>query len=106
MVDYDALDEQEREINICIEKGDLERADSLLQQLGIQQRVETIAQRLKAGQRLIDEARQEQAEVLKRQEKDAEYLYQLYTIALAKFDNDKARFYIETRAELDTTNVA
>ena len=105
LVDYDALDEQEREINICIEKGDLERADSLLQQLGIQQRVETIAQRLKAGQRLIDEARQEQAEVLKRQEKDAEYLYQLYTIALAKFDNDKARFYIETRAELDTTNV-
>ena len=105
LVDYDALDEQEREINICIEKGDLERADSLLQQLGIQQRAETIAQRLKAGQRLIDEARQEQAEVLKRQEKDAEYLYQLYTIALAKFDNDKARFYIETRAELDTTNV-
>ena len=105
LVDYDALDEQEREINLCIENGDLERADSLLQQLGIQQRAEDIAQRLKAGQRLMDEAWQEQAEVLKRQEKDAEYLYQLYTIALAKFDNDKARFYIETRAELDTTNV-
>ena len=105
LVDYDALDAQEREINICIENGDLERADALLQQLGIQQRAEDIAQRLKAGQRLMDEARQEQAEVLKRQEKDAEYLYQLYTIALAKYDNDKARFYIETRAELDTTNV-
>jgi len=45
------------------------------------------------------------AAVLKQQEKDAEHLYQLYTIALSRFDNDKARFYITTRAELDTTNV-
>ena len=105
LVDYDNLDEQEREINLCIENGDLERADSLLQLIGVQQRAEDIAQRLKAGQLLMDEAEQEKAEILKRQEKDAEYLYQLYTIALGKFDNDKARFYIETRAELDTTNV-
>ena len=45
------------------------------------------------------------AEVLKRQAKDAEYLYQLYTIALARFDNEKAGRYVLTRAELDTTNV-
>ena len=76
-VDYDELNDKEREINLAIE----------------------------AGEQLKKEAQQEMAEVLKRQEKDAEYLYQLYTIALAKFDNDKARFYIETRAALDTMNI-
>ena len=104
-VDYDELDEKEREINLCIENGDLEQADQLLQQLGIQQRITDIDNRLAAGLSLMDEAKADMATVLKQQEKDAEYLYQLYTIALAKFDNEKARTYIETRAALDTTNV-
>ena len=105
LVDYDELDEREREITLAIERGNLEQADQLLQQMNIQQRAQDIADRLKKGQALRDEAQQDLVEVLKRQEKDAEYLYQLYTIALARFDNDKARFYIETRAELDSTNV-
>ena len=104
-VDYDNLDEAERTINLCIENGDLERADSLLQQLGVYNRVEEIHRHLQSGEKLMAEANQDMAAVMKQQDKDAEYLYQLYTIALAKFDNDKARFYIETRAELDTTNV-
>jgi tetratricopeptide (TPR) repeat protein len=105
LVDYDKLNDKEREINLCLENGELERADSLLQLFGVQQRANEISERLKKGERLVEEAQQEMAEVLKRQEKDAEYLYQLYTIALGRFDNEKARFYIETRAELDTTNV-
>lgn len=105
LVDYDELDEREREITLAIERGDLEQADQLLQQMNIQQRAQDIADRLKKGQALREEAQQDLVEVLKRQEKDAEYLYQLYTIALARFDNEKARFYIETRAELDSTNV-
>lgn len=104
-VDYDDLNEKEREINLCIEKGELERADQLLQQLGVKQRIADIERRFAAGQRLMDEAKADMAAVMKQQEKDAEHLYQLYTIALAKFDNKKARSYIETRAELDTTNV-
>lgn len=104
-VDYDDLNEKEREINLCIEKGELERADQLLQQLGVKQRIADIERRFAAGQRLMDEAKADMAAVMKQQEKDAEHLYQLYTIALAKFDNNKARSYIETRAELDTTNL-
>ncbi len=103
--DYDNLDKKEREINLCIEKGELERADSLLQQIGIQKRIENIAKQLSGGQNLMAEAKSDLAKVLKKQQKDGEYLYQLYTIALGRFDNEKARFYIETRAELDTTNV-
>ena len=105
-VDYDELDEKEREINICIENGELEKAESLLNQLGIQQRIANIEQKLKAGQSLMDEANADMAAVLKQQEKDAEYLYQLYTIAMARFDNEKAKQYIDIRAELDTTNSA
>ena len=104
-VDYDELDVKEQEINASIEQGNLERADSLLHLLGIQQRAEDIAQRIKAGQLLMDEAKRDQAVVLKQQEKDANYLYQLYTIALARFDNEKAIKYIVTRAEMDTANV-
>ena len=103
--DYDELDEKEREINLCIEDGNLNKAEALLLSLGIEQRLAGINQRIKTGQRLLDEANEEMARVLKQQEKDAEYLYQLYTIALAKFDNEKARFYIVTRAELDSTNI-
>lgn len=104
-VDFDYLDEAERKVNVFIENGELERADSLLQQLGVYKRVEEINRRLQSGKKLMAEANQDMALVLKQQDKDAEYLYQLYTIALARFDNEKARFYIETRAELDTTVV-
>ena len=112
-VDYDNLDEKEREINLCIENGDLERADSLIHTLFdpvdvLKRNKDTLAQieqQESQAQNILAQANADMAAILKQQEKDAEYLYQLYTIALAKFDNEKARFYIETRAELDTTNV-
>ena len=111
--DYDELDEKDREINICIENGDLERADSLIRTLfdpiGVLERSkEALAQldmQISQTNDIIAQANEDMAAVLKQQEKDAEYLYQLYTIALARYDNEKAQFYIETRAALDTTNV-
>ncbi len=36
---------------------------------------------------------------------DANYLYQLYTISLARFDNQEAARYISLRADLDTANI-
>ena len=111
--DYDMLNEKEREINICIENGELERADSLLHLIfnpeGVLERnvaaFSHIEKSEREGRNILDQANADMAKVLRQQEKDAEYLYQLYTIALSRFDNEKARFYIETRAELDTTNV-
>ena len=112
--DYDELDEKEREINLCIEKGELEHADSLLHTLfdptnvliHNKEDIINIEKRLLEAKIIKEKAKRDMAMILKQQEKDAEYLYQLYTIALARFDNDKARFYIDTRAELDTTNVS
>lgn len=111
--DYALLDEKEREVNLCIERGDLEKADSLLatmfNPLGVLERnreaLTDANRRLSEGQGVMEQAQKDLAAVLRQQEKDAEYLYQLYTIALARFDNDKARQYIETRAALDTTNI-
>lgn len=105
-VDYSQLTELEREINICIENGELERADSLLQlTFNPAEFIAGLDSRIAQAEEIIDEANADLAAVLKQQEKDAEYLYHLYAISLARFDNEKARFYIETRAELDTTNI-
>ena len=110
--DYDELDEKDREINLCIENGDLDRADSLIQTLfdpldvlkRNKEALDDIEHQIGQAQNIIAQANEDMAAVLKQQEKDAEYLYQLYTIALARFDNEKAGDYIETRAELDTIN--
>ena len=112
-VDYDQLDEKEREINLCIENGELERADSLIHTLfdptdvlkRNQEALARLDQQESQARELLAQANADWAAVLKQQEKDAEHLYQLYTIALSRFDNEKARQYIVTRAELDTTNV-
>jgi tetratricopeptide (TPR) repeat protein len=110
--DYDLLSEKDREINICIENGELERADSLIHLLFdpinvLERNKEALAsldQQIDEAHQLLDQANDDMAAVLKQQEKDAEYLYQLYTIALGRYDYDKAQYYIETRASLDTTN--
>ena len=110
--DYDMLDEKDREINLCIEKGDLERADSLIHTLFdpidvLKRNMDALAdieQQIGQARGIITQANANMEAVLKQQEKDAEYLYQLFTIATARFDNEKAEFYIDTRAELDTTN--
>ena len=112
-VDYDNLDEKEREINLCIENGDLERADSLIHTLfdptdvlkRNKEAIDKIEQQESQAREILAQANADMTAVLKQQEKDAEYLYQLYTIALSRFDNDKALQYIETRVALDTTNV-
>ena len=111
--DYDLLDEKDREINLCIENGELERADSLIRLLfdpiGVLERnmeaLSKLDMQIAQANDIIAQANEDMTAVLKQQEKDAEYLYQLYTIALSRYDNEKARLYIETRAALDTTNV-
>ncbi len=111
--DYDELDEKEVEINILIENGELERADSLIHTMfdpvevlkRNKEALSRLDQAISSAQDILAEANADMAAVLKQQEKDAEYLYQLYTIALAQFDNEKAFQYIQTRAALDTTNV-
>ena len=111
--DYDLLNETEREINLCIENGNLERADALIRTLfnpleslrRNKEALEALDRQIAQAHDLLAQTDIDMAAVLKQQEKDAEYLYQLFTIALGRFDFDQAQQYIDTRAELDTTNV-
>ncbi len=111
--DYAFLDEKERVIALSIENGDWDFADSLLSTMfdptGILEHYREAwadaDRRLAQGQQLMDEAQEALRAFILQQEKDGERLYQLYTIALARFDNEEARHYIEIRAALDTTNV-
>ena len=88
-VDYDELNEKEREVNISIENGELEKADSLIKTMFdpidvLKRNKEALAQlnqQISEANTIIDKANEDMAAVLKQQEKDANYLYQLYTIA-------------------------
>ena len=111
-IDYDSLNAMERECCQCIENGNLERAKSLLTMLVNLEKLEREKEELKRieqdsiqAAKGLAQARTDSIEQRKMQEKHAEHLYQLYTIALTRFQNDSARFYIEQRALLDTTNV-
>ena len=107
--DYDALDEKNKQINQLIENGELERAEEIINSMfdptealkKAKDDKQRIDKQLADANALMEEAERQRQEVLKRQAKDAEYLYQLFTIAYSKFEIDKAKEYITTRAELD-----
>ena len=107
--DYDALDEKNKQINQLIENGELERAEEMINSMfdptealkKAKEDKQRIDKQLADANALMEEAERQRQEVLKRQAKDAEYLYQLFTIAYSKFEIDKAKEYITTRAELD-----
>ena len=107
--DYDALDEKNKQINQLIENGELERAEEMINSMfdptealkKAKEDKQRIDKQLSDANALMEEAERQRQEVLKRQAKDAEYLYQLFTIAYSKFEIDKAKEYITTRAELD-----
>ena len=118
-IDYDELDEENRRISMLIEAGELEQADSMIRRLfnpvdllsrhqEIQQRIN---QQLALAEEIQQKAREDLERLLKQQARDAEHLYQLYTIRRAQgspyspSDRKDVTFYLTTRAKLDTTNV-
>lgn len=105
-IDYDLLDEFYRQVTLCIENGDLVKADSLLHSRGdVRQQVE---EQLKKGQVL-----QEQKEKLRKaglvyaadNEELARRCYSYYEKFAAQYRNDSAAYFLEMRASLDTTDV-
>lgn len=106
LIDYDQLDEEDRLINECILSGQLQKADSLLNQKGdFKERRDKLLQ--------LQQANREQQEVLNRSKAYAEkemadlgnFCYNKYQLFKMKFQNDSAAYYIASRADIDTTNV-
>ena len=103
--DYDELNEVERNINLCIENGLLERADSLIKSTGFLEKVNQTLEMKAKSDELFAKVQQEDESTRIDQDRSAHYFFQLYTIELGRFNNKKAQDYIEKRADLDTTNV-
>ena len=106
LTDYKGLSDINREILECIENAELERADSLINSKGdFNQREQELRSQM--------EFNKVTAELLAQSQKDAEFklndlaqdYYNKFTILAANYKNDSAAYYLERRANLDTTNI-
>ena len=105
-LDYDQMDEFYRRVSYFIENGELTRADSLLRTRGdIKAQVQDILHQKEAIQQQEEQLQQaknvHQADI----EEAGRRCYSYYESFLAQHQYDSAAFYIELRANLDTTNV-
>lgn len=104
-VDYDHLTQEDAAINLCIEQGQLDRADSLIDARG------KISDRILAAKSQIEQGKKMQATgsnieqdglaQLRSAQQDAEHKY---NIAIARFDNLAALEMLQQLVESDTTN--
>ena len=103
--DYAHLDSLSATVNAYIESGELERADSIVNALGIS-RLEQEHAQLKSGNE------QKRAELAKGEEAERAAADQLkmayeakFNILATKFENDSAAYYIERLVALDPADV-
>ena len=112
-LDYDKLDAFSRQLNVFIEAGELKKADSLLNTRGsftarkaeIEREEAAEAKRQEEIDRKQKENDQSRLVTKLKKEKLAEDSYSKSNICLQRHQNDSAKYYIEFRAALDTTNV-
>lgn len=103
--DYDQLDEFNRRVQLFIEGGELQKADSLIRSKGdLEQRVEKYHQTVIANQKVRAEVEKSERAAEKEMADLANDLYHKHIIAKHEFEWDKAIHYLKERAELDTTN--
>ena len=105
-LDYDQLDEFQRQVSYCIENGQLSKADSLLRSRG------DVARQVEASLKAGAAIQQQREEMLKAEavykaeiEEVAQRCYNYYELFAARFQNDSAAYYLQLRTTLDTSNV-
>ena len=112
-LDYDQLDEFQRRVTIFLENGQLESADSLLRSRGdIKKRINEIRKEQETEAKEEEELAQRQENLTssiigtkKKLEAVAADCYNYHLRFLQAHQQDSAAYYIELRANLDTTNV-
>ncbi|MBR4804456.1 MAG: tetratricopeptide repeat protein, partial [Bacteroidales bacterium] len=112
-LDYDQLDEFQRQVSHCIENGELARADSLLRSRGdMNTRIANLHNKQKVQQKEEEAIKQRQKLLEKSKEglqNDKELIatdcYNFYQRFVVAHQNDSAAHYLELRAKLDTTNI-
>ena len=111
--DYDQLDEFNRQVQQCIDDGELQKADSLIRSKGdIEQRVTEYHRALVANKQEREELNrreakleQSEASTAKTYEDLSQDLLRRSEIFLQEFKQDSALYCLKMRADLDTTNV-
>ena len=111
--DYATIDSLNAAINIAIENGELERADSLISTAGSLEKMvkenkeaeRKANERLNIGRNIMENATADLMSIKNDKNRLADLLYSKYSICLTRAERDSAAYYIQMRAELDTTNV-
>lgn len=111
--DYATIDSLNAAVNIAIENGELERADSLISTVGSLEKMvkenkeaeRKANERLNLGRDIMENATADLTSIKDDKNRIADLLYSKYSICLTRAENDSAAYYIQMRAELDTTNV-
>lgn len=104
--DYDQLDEFNRQVQMLIEEGELQKADSMIRSKGdIDKRVAEYHNVVAANKKVREELEQSEAGAAKTYEDLSQDLYNKHTIAMQQYQWDDALMHLKQRADLDTTNV-
>ena len=112
--DYSRLDALSVQINEAIEAGNLDEAERLIESKGsLEEREQTLRKQQQENdyrQQQLLEAQQRLSELQAQTDKQRTDLqndyYNLYSIALSRFQNDSAAYWLCRRADIDTTNIA
>lgn len=104
-VDYDMLSEEDALINQCIEMGQLDRADSLIDARGdIFKRFSDAKNQISQGQKMQASGAAIEQDGLARLHSARQDAEHKYNIAIARFDNVSALNMLKQLAESDTTS--
>lgn len=104
--DYDLLDDFNRQVQLCIEEGELQKADSLIRSKGdMAQRVAEYQNTVAANRKMREELEQSERGAAKTYDDLSQDLYRRHEIFMQQFNQDSALYCLKVRADLDTTNV-
>ena len=111
--DYAHIDSLNARVNIAIENGELELADSLIRSVGslealVSQNMEAMRRadaQEEIGRAIVANAKQDKDSIAADRQRLGDLLYSKAQIHLAAFENDSTAHYYRLRAELDSTNV-
>lgn len=104
--DYQRMDSLTVLMQQAIENGNPEEAERLIREKGSMEQREAILREWgKNIQALQQEVDKNQAEYQKQKRELEQDCYRMYAACLTRFQNDSAGYYIQKRAELDTTNI-
>ena len=104
--DYDQLDDFNRQVQMYIEEGELQKADSMIRCKGdMEQRVAEYHNVVAANKKVREDLEKSESGAAKTYEDLSQDLYHRHEIFLQNFQQDSALYCLKLRADLDTTNL-